>query len=141
MNTGDEKLSSTIMFSENSLGVIRVCHQHPPKTNIPFRKVMLCYWWDWKDIVYYELLPSNQTIYSVKYQLDNFEQNIYQKFPELANHKGMAFHQDNSRQHVFWLLGRSLWSLTRISYHTLPIVLTLHLRNAIPSAHCKNSLK
>jgi len=31
------------------------------KQNIHAKKVMLCIWWDCKGIVYYELLPQNQT--------------------------------------------------------------------------------
>ena len=31
------------------------------------RKKMMCVWWDWKGIVHYELLSSNQTINSELY--------------------------------------------------------------------------
>ena len=33
---------------------------------------MLCIWWDWKGVLYYELLPENQMINYNKYyfQLD-----------------------------------------------------------------------
>jgi len=36
------------------------------------KKVVFCIWWDWKRIMYYELLLNNETIHSKKYcsQLD-----------------------------------------------------------------------
>jgi len=36
------------------------------KAGLHTKKVMLYIWWNWKDIVYYELLPHNQTINSDK---------------------------------------------------------------------------
>ena len=43
-------------------------HLHP-------EKVMLCMWWEWKGVLYYELLLENQTIHSNKYgsQLDQLK--------------------------------------------------------------------
>ena len=47
---------------------------------------MLCVWWDWKGILYYKLLPNNETINSEKYsQLDELKTAIEQKRPEIAN--------------------------------------------------------
>jgi len=66
-----------------------------PKAGLHPKKVMLCIWWDWKGIVYYEFLPHNQTINSDKYcsQLDRLKAAIDEKRPELANQKS-RFHQD-----------------------------------------------
>lgn len=66
------------------------------------KKIMLCIWWDWKGIVYYELLPENQ-INSEKYcsQLSELKRAFDQKRPELANRKNIVFHQDNIRPCVF----------------------------------------
>lgn len=63
---------------------------------------MLCIWWDWKGVLYYELLPNNETIDSEKYcsQLDKLKTAIEQKRPEIANRKGVVFHHDNARPHV-----------------------------------------
>ncbi|GFU19223.1 putative DD34D transposase [Trichonephila clavipes] len=38
-------------------------------------KKVLCIWWDWKGIIYYELLPYNQTLNSDLYcrQLDRLK--------------------------------------------------------------------
>jgi len=32
------------------------------KAGLHSKKVMLCVWWDWKRILYYELLANNETI-------------------------------------------------------------------------------
>lgn len=73
-----------------------------PKAGLHPKKVMLSVWWDFKGILYYELLPNNQTINSEKYclQLDQLKAAIQEKRPELANRKGVVFHQDNARPHV-----------------------------------------
>jgi len=57
---------------------------------------MLCLWWDWKEIVHYELLPPGQTINSNIYcqQLEKLRQAIWRKRPELINRKGIVFHHD-----------------------------------------------
>ena len=46
-----------------------------PKPGLHPNKVMLCIWWDWKGVLYYELLLENQTINSNKYcsQLDQLK--------------------------------------------------------------------
>lgn len=73
-----------------------------PATDLHPKKVMLCIWWDWKGIVYYELLPQNQMLNSDKYcsQLDRLKAAIDEKRPELANQKGVIFHQDSARPHI-----------------------------------------
>ena len=38
-----------------------------PKAGLHPKKVMLCIWWDWKGVLYYELLLENQTMNSNKY--------------------------------------------------------------------------
>jgi len=64
-----------------------------PKADLHPKKVMLCVWWDWKGILYYELLPNNETINSEKYcfQLDELKTAIEQKRPEIANRKSSCF--------------------------------------------------
>ena len=79
----------TIMWNRRETGL------HP-------KKVMLCVWWDWKGVLYYELLPENQMINSNKYcsQLDQLKVALDEKLPELVNRKHIIFHQDNARPHV-----------------------------------------
>ena len=63
-----------------------------------------CIWWDWKGVLYYELLPENQTINSNnnKYcsQLDQLKAALDKKRLELVNRKHIIFRQDNARLHV-----------------------------------------
>lgn len=72
------------------------------KADIHQKKVLLSVWWDYKGIVYFELLPRNQTINSEVYirQLTNLNNAIQEKRPELANRKGIVFHHDNARPHT-----------------------------------------
>ena len=74
---------------------------------------MLCIWWDWKGVLYYELLPENQTINSNKYcsQLDQLKAELDEKRPELVNRKRIIFHQDNAKPHVSLMTRQKLLQL------------------------------
>ena len=63
---------------------------------------MLSIWWDYKGVVYFELLPNNQTINSDVYcsQRVKLEEAIKEKRPELVNRKGIVFHHDKARPHT-----------------------------------------
>ena len=76
--------------------------QSTSKADIHQKKVMLGVWWDLKGIVYFELLPRNQTINSNVYycQLMKLDKEMNEKRPELATRKGVIFHQDNVRPHT-----------------------------------------
>ena len=58
-----------------------------PKSTLPWKKVMLCIWLDWKAVLYYELLQENQRINSNKYfsQLDQLKEALDEKHPKLVN--------------------------------------------------------
>ncbi|GFX45002.1 histone-lysine N-methyltransferase SETMAR-like [Trichonephila clavipes] len=73
------------------------------KLGLTARKALLCIWWDWKGIIYFELLPYGQTLNSDLYcqQLDHLRLVIDEKRPELANRRGVVPHQDNAR--LSWL--------------------------------------
>ncbi|GFY02903.1 mariner transposase [Trichonephila clavipes] len=83
------------------------------KQGIAVRKVLLCICWDWKGIIYYELLPYGQTLNSDLYcqQLDRLKLAIDKKRPELANRRGVVFHQDNARLHSSRVTRQKLWEL------------------------------
>ena len=64
-------------------------NEPPPtilKASLQPKKVMYI-WWDWKGVLYYELLLENQTINSNKYcsQLDQLKAALDEKHPELVN--------------------------------------------------------
>jgi len=61
----------------------------------------VCVWWDWKGIVFYELLPG-QMIDPNFYdqQVERLRQVIERKESELINKKGVFFHHDNARSHI-----------------------------------------
>ena len=74
-----------------------------PKAGLHPKKVILCIWWDWKGVLYYELLPENPTINSNKYcsQLNQMKVALDEKCPELVNRKRIIFHQDNARPRFY----------------------------------------
>ena len=84
-----------------------------PKAGLHPKKVMLYIWWDWKGVLYYELLPENQTIDSNKYcaQLDQLKAALDEKCLELVNRKHTIFHQDNARLHVSLMTRHKLFQL------------------------------
>ncbi|XP_078032630.1 histone-lysine N-methyltransferase SETMAR-like [Augochlora pura] len=69
------------------------------KPELTAKKVLLCIWRDWKEIIYYELLSYGQTLNAdlCCQQLDRLRLAIDQKWPELANRRGVVCHQDNVR--------------------------------------------
>ncbi|GFT61776.1 histone-lysine N-methyltransferase SETMAR [Trichonephila clavipes] len=81
------------------------------KPGLTARKVLLCIFWYWKIITYYELLPYVQTLNSDIYcqQLDHLKLVFYHKWPKLANKRGVVFHQDNARPHTSVGTRQKLW--------------------------------
>ena len=63
---------------------------------------MLCTSWEWKGVLYHELLLENQMINSNKYasQLDKPKAAVPVKHLKLVNRKHIIFHQDSARRHV-----------------------------------------
>ena len=74
-----------------------------PKGNIHGNKIMLCIWWNQKDVVCYELLQPSQTINAERYQqqLINLSRALKEKRSEYAKrHDMVIFQHDNARPHV-----------------------------------------
>lgn len=100
--TGDE----TWIFYENVHRKRTWCKDNKPSTvakaGLHPKKVLLSIWWDWKGVIFYELLPQGETINSSKYchQLDQLKAAIAKKRPELTNRRGVVFHHDNARPHI-----------------------------------------
>ena len=71
------------------------------KASLHPEKVMLYIWWDWKGVLYFELLLENQKINSNKCcsQLDQLKP-LNEKHLELVNRKCIIFQKDNARPHV-----------------------------------------
>ena len=67
------------------------------KTDIHQKKAILSVWWNFKGIVYFELLPRNQNINSNVYyrQLLKLDKEFKEKRPELSTHKGVICHQEH----------------------------------------------
>lgn len=73
-----------------------------PKRDIHEKKVMLSVWWDWQGVIFFELMPKNQTINSKIYcdQLDKLNENLKLRRPVLTRRKGPVFHHDNATPHT-----------------------------------------
>ena len=101
-----------------------------PKAGLHAKKVMLCIWWDWKGVLYYELLLENQKINSNKYcsQLDEVKAALDRKCPESVNRKHIIFHQDNARLHISLMTRQNGYSLAGKFWFIRRIHQTLHLR-------------
>ena len=100
--------SSEVTQFENDHGA-NTMNQHKPHRKVNcIQKSMVLVWWDYKGVVFFELLPRNQTINSDVYcqQLMKLDVEIKEKRPELSNREGVVFHQDNAKQLVgnYWSL-------------------------------------
>ncbi|GFX03751.1 histone-lysine N-methyltransferase SETMAR [Trichonephila clavipes] len=114
MVTEDEKwVRYDNIVRKRSWSKRREAVQTVAKPGLTARKVLLCIWWDWKGIIYNELLPYDQTLNLDPYckQLDRLKLAIDQKWPELANRRGVVFHQDNTRLPTSVETRQKLWEL------------------------------
>ena len=84
-----------------------------PKSSLHPEKLMLCILWEWKGVLYYELLPENQTVNSSEYfsQLYQLKAALDEKCLKLVNKKCIIFHQDDVRPHVSLMTRQKLLQL------------------------------
>ncbi|GFT41889.1 mariner transposase [Trichonephila clavipes] len=104
--------SHTTILCENDRGQSAL---KPLKPGLRARRVLLCIWWDWKGVVYKKLLPHDQKLSSDLYcqQLEHLKLAIDQKWPELANRRGVVFHQNKARIHTSVVTRQNPWELFR----------------------------
>lgn len=83
------------------------------------KKCLLCVWWDWKGIVYWELLDYGQTVDSNCYcqQLDRLADALLQTRPDLVNRQGVILLHDNARPHTSKVTQQKIREL---GYEVLP---------------------
>ena len=102
------------------------------------KKVMLCIWWDWKGVLYYEHLLENQRINSNKYcsQLHLLKAALKKKHPRLVNRKYIIFHQDTTSLHAS-LMTRQNLTIWLGSSDSSTVFTTLYLWISIYFSLCK----
>ena len=139
---GDEKriLYNNVEW-KRSWGKLNEPPPTTPKACLHPKKVMLCIWWDWKGVLYYELLLENQTINSNMScsQLDQLKAALDEKHPELVNRKCIIFHQDNARPHVSLMTRQKLlhlvWEvLIHLPYSPNIVPLDFHLFRSLQNS-------
>jgi histone-lysine N-methyltransferase SETMAR len=65
-------------------------------------KFLLCVWWTYEGLIYYELVPDGRTINAEVYsqQLKKMYTVLLEKYPPLVNRKRLLLQQDNARPHT-----------------------------------------
>jgi hypothetical protein len=66
------------------------------------KNVLLCIWWKYEALIYYELVPDGRTINAEVYsqQLEKTYMVLLEKYPALVNRKCVLLQQDNARPHT-----------------------------------------
>jgi histone-lysine N-methyltransferase SETMAR len=66
------------------------------------KKILLCVWWNYKGLIYYELVPHGATINVEVYsqQLEEINMVLLEKYPALVNQKRMLLQQDSTCPHT-----------------------------------------
>ncbi|GFY18015.1 mariner Mos1 transposase [Trichonephila clavipes] len=112
--TGDEKwVVYNNIKRKRSWSKLGEPTQTTSKADIHQKKVLLSVWWDYKGVVYFDLLPSNRTINFDVYieQLTKLNNAVEEKWPELTNRKDVVFHHDNTRSHTSLVTRQKLLEL------------------------------
>jgi histone-lysine N-methyltransferase SETMAR len=66
------------------------------------KKVLLCIWWNYKGLIYYELVPDDCMINAEVYsqQLEKLYMVLLKKYPALVKRRHVLLQQDNTRPHT-----------------------------------------
>uniref|UniRef100_A0AAF5DET3 Mos1 transposase HTH domain-containing protein n=1 Tax=Strongyloides stercoralis TaxID=6248 RepID=A0AAF5DET3_STRER len=89
------------------------------ESGLNLRKVLLCVWWNTQGIIHFELLESGQTITEDFYcdQLERVNRALINKYPALANRKGVILQHDNVKPHSS---KKSLDKIKELGWEVLP---------------------
>lgn len=101
--TGDEKW----VYFSNTDKRNQWLDRDQPAEMIPKRdrfssKAMLCVWWNYEGIIYFEVLPNNISLNAELYstQLERMHAALSLKYPALVNRKRVLLQQDNATPHT-----------------------------------------
>lgn len=93
------------------------------KQDLHPRKMMLCVWWDWVEIIHYELLEWNQTVDTELYvqQMKRLNTAIQEKRPNRQH--GVLLLHDNARPHIANMTKETIQTAGKCCHtrRTLPI--------------------
>jgi histone-lysine N-methyltransferase SETMAR len=66
------------------------------------KKVLLCVWWNYEGLIYYDIVPAGRTINAEVYsqQLEKMYTVLLETYPALVNRKRVLLQQDNARPHT-----------------------------------------
>jgi histone-lysine N-methyltransferase SETMAR len=66
------------------------------------KKVLLCVWWNYEGLIYYELVPDSRTINAEVYsqQLEKMHLVLLEKYPTLVKRKRVLLQQVYARPHT-----------------------------------------
>jgi histone-lysine N-methyltransferase SETMAR len=66
------------------------------------KKVLLCVWWNYEGLIYYELVPVGRTINAEVYsqQLEKMYTVLLEKYPALVSRKRVLLQKDNAHPHT-----------------------------------------
>lgn len=84
-----------------------------PKRGRFNKKAMLCVWWNYEGIIYFEVIPDGVAINAGLYsqQIDKMYAVMLQRYPALTNRKRIIIQQDNARPHTAAEVKRKINSL------------------------------
>jgi histone-lysine N-methyltransferase SETMAR len=66
------------------------------------KKILLCVWWNYEGLIYYELVPDGRTINAEVYsqQLEKMYMVLLKKYPAVVNQRHVLLQQDNTCPHT-----------------------------------------